>query len=97
MRPWSDVVTSAELMCVKRHKFTDAHRRPASHPLHTVRQPVIPTRPVQLAHCHHMTGKVLGQSKRFQPPFPVLDGSVSVSNVTVQGVRKFPRDLVHVL
>ena len=38
--------TAAELIRVKRHEVPDAHRRPAGHPLHAVRQPVIPTRPV---------------------------------------------------
>jgi hypothetical protein len=42
--------TAAELIRVKRHKLPDAHRRPAGHPLHAVRQPVISTRPVQLGH-----------------------------------------------
>jgi hypothetical protein len=37
---------STELMCVQRHKFLDAHRRPAGQPLHTVGHPVIPARPV---------------------------------------------------
>src|SRR2546426_8607307 len=32
--------TAAELIRVKRHKLPDAHRRPAGHPLHAVRQPV---------------------------------------------------------
>jgi len=41
--------TAAELIRVKRHKLRDAHRPPAGHPLHVVRQPVIPTRPVQHA------------------------------------------------
>jgi hypothetical protein len=35
--------TTAELIRVKRHKFPDAHRRPASHPLHAVRQPGLST------------------------------------------------------
>ena len=46
--------TSAELLRVKRHKFPDAHRRPAGHPLDAVRLPVITTRPVQLAHRQKM-------------------------------------------
>src|SRR5262245_27367651 len=31
---------TAELLRVQRHKVPDAHRRPAGHPLHAVRQPV---------------------------------------------------------
>ena len=66
--------TTAELIRVKRHKFPDAHRRPAGHPLHAVRQPVIPTRPVQLGHRHQMPGQVLRQPRLFQLPFPILGG-----------------------
>ena len=51
--------TSAELLRVKRHKFPDAHRRPAGHPLHAVRLPVITTRPVQLAHRQKMPRQML--------------------------------------
>src|SRR6202011_5814629 len=51
--------TSAELLRVKRHKFPDAHRRPAGHPLDAVRPPVIATRPVQLAHRQKMPGQML--------------------------------------
>ena len=62
--------TTAELIRVKRHKFPDAHRRPAGHPLHAVRQPVIPTRPVQLGHRHQMPGQVLRQPLPFSAPVP---------------------------
>lgn len=54
--------TAAELIRVKRYKFPDAHRRPAGHSLHAVRQPVIPTRPVQLRHRQQMQGQVLRHS-----------------------------------
>jgi hypothetical protein len=42
--------TAAELLRVKRHKFPDAHRRPAGQSLDAVHLPVITTRPVQRAH-----------------------------------------------
>src|SRR3989441_1070678 len=89
--------TTAELIRVKRHKFPDAHRRPAGHPLHAVRQPVIPTRPVQLGHRQQMQGQVLRQSRLLQLPFPILGGNVSVCDLTVQRVRVLPGDSVHVL
>src|SRR5262245_25937335 len=38
---------TAELSGVKRHELPDAHRRPAGQPLHSVRQPVVPPRPMQ--------------------------------------------------
>src|SRR5215471_9610184 len=41
--------TAAELVRVQCHELPDAHRRPTGHPLHTVRQLVVPARPVQLA------------------------------------------------
>jgi hypothetical protein len=66
--------TTAELIRVKRHEFPDAHRRPAGHALHAVRQPIIPTRPVQLGHRHRMPRQVLRQPMPFQLPFPVLGG-----------------------
>jgi hypothetical protein len=88
--------TTAELLRVKRHKFPDAHRRPAGHPLHAVRQPVIPTRPVQLGHRHQMPGQVLRQPLPLQLPFPILGGDVSVRDLTVQRVREFPGDPVPV-
>src|SRR5712692_1700261 len=66
--------TAAELIRVKRHKLPDAHRRPAGHPLHAVRQPVIPTRPVQLRHRQQMQGQMLRQSLLLQLPFPILGG-----------------------
>src|ERR1700687_5556528 len=53
--------TPAELLRVKRHKFADADRRPASHSLHAVRQPVIPTRPMQRAHQPEMPREELPQ------------------------------------
>ena len=62
--------TTAELIRVKRHKFPDAHRRPAGHPLHAVRQPVIPARPVQLGHRQQMQGQVLRQSLLLSAPVP---------------------------
>src|SRR3989454_1568499 len=89
--------TTAELLRVKRHKFPDAPRRPAGHPLHAVRQPVILTRPVQLAHRHQMPGQVLRQPRPFQLLFPILGRDVSVRDLTVQRVREFPGDGVHVL
>ena len=42
--------TTAELIRVEYHKVPDAHRRPAGHPLHAIRQPVVPTCAVQLGH-----------------------------------------------
>ena len=41
--------TAAELVRVQCHELPDAHRRPTGHPLHPIRQPVVPARPVQLA------------------------------------------------
>src|SRR6266849_8410409 len=79
--------TTAELIRVKRHKFPDAHRRPAGHALHFVRQPVIPTRPVQRGHRHQMPGQMLRQPRPFQLPFPILGGDVRVRDLTVQRVR----------
>ena len=66
--------TTAELIRVKRHALPDAHWRPTGHPLHAVRLPVIPTRPVQLAHRHQMPGQVLRQPRPLQLPFPILGG-----------------------
>src|SRR2546426_11277945 len=43
--------TAAELIRVKRHKLPDAHRRPAGHPLHAVRHPVIPTSAARPRNC----------------------------------------------
>ena len=54
--------TSAELLGVKRHKFPDAHRRPAGHPLDAVRLPVITTRSMQLAHRQKMPRQMLRQT-----------------------------------
>jgi hypothetical protein len=54
--------THAELIGVKRDKFPDTHCRPAGHPLHAVRYPIIPTRPVQLCHRQRMPGQVLWQA-----------------------------------
>ena len=56
---------SAELICVKRHRFPDAHSRAAGHPLHSVRQPMVPTRPLQLGHSHQMPGQVPGSPSLF--------------------------------
>ena len=56
--------TTTELIRVKRHEFPHAHRRPASHPLHAVRHPVIPTRSIQLSHRDQMPNQVLRQSER---------------------------------
>jgi hypothetical protein len=89
--------TTAELIRVQRHKFPDAHRRPAGRPLHPVRQPVIAPRPVQLGHCHQMPGQVVRQPRPFQLPFPILGGDVRVRDLTVQRVRVLPGDPVHVL
>src|SRR5437867_1069572 len=66
------VRSASELTGVKRDKFPDAHRRPASHPLHAVRQAVIPTRPVQLGHGNQMPGQVLRQPRPFQLTFPIF-------------------------
>src|SRR5580704_8254291 len=89
--------TTAELLRVKRHKFPDAHRRPAGQPLHAVRQPVIPTCPVQLAHRHEMPGEVLRHPPLLDPAFPMLGGDVGVRDLTVVRVRELPGDPVHVL
>src|ERR1043166_9822924 len=70
--------TGAELIRVKRHKFPDTHRRTAGHSLHAVRQSIIPTSPVQFAHCHHMTGEVLRHSKPFKLPFKIAGRNVCV-------------------
>ena len=42
--------TTAELVRVMRRRFPDAHRRPAGHTLHTVRNLVIRTRAIHLGH-----------------------------------------------
>src|SRR6266404_9937115 len=68
--------TSAELLRVKRHKFPDAHRRPAGHPLDAVRPPVITTRPMQLAHRQKMPRQMLWQTLPFQLLFPLLGADV---------------------
>ena len=86
--------TTAKLIRVKRHKFSDAHRRPAGDPLHAVRHPVIPTRAVQLGHRHQMPGQLLRQPYPLQLPFPILGGDVRVRDLTVQRVRVLPGDPV---
>ena len=75
--------TTAELIRVKRHEFADAHRRPAGYPLHAVRQPVIPTRSVQLAHRDQMPGEVLRQPRTRQRAFPILGRDVRVRDLAV--------------
>ena len=82
------VSTAAEFIRVKRDKFPDAHRRPAGYPLHAVRLPVIPTRPVQLAHRNKMAVQVLRQRLLFQLLFPILGRDVSVRDLTVQRFAK---------
>ena len=79
--------TTAELIRVKRHKFPDAHRRPAGHPLHAVRHSVIPTRPVQRGHRHQMPGQVVRQPRPFQLPFPILRGDVRLRGISVHRRR----------
>ena len=86
--------TTAELIRVERHKVPDAHGRPSGHPLHAVRQPVVPTCPVQLGHRHQMPGHVLRQPLPFQLPFPLLVGDVVVRDLTVQRVRVLAGDVV---
>jgi hypothetical protein len=66
--------STAELVCVKRDEFPDAHRRPVGHALDAVRHPVVSARPVQLAHRHHMPDEVVRQSLPFQLSFPLLRG-----------------------
>src|SRR5207245_2648599 len=88
--------TTAELIRVKRHKFADAHPRPAGQPLHAVGQPVIPTRPVQLAHRHEMPGEVLRHPPLLDPAFPILGGDVRVRDLTVERVRELTGYPVHV-
>jgi len=90
-------VESAEFIGVKRHKFPDAHRRSAVHPLDAVRLPVIPISPVQLGHRHEMPRQVLRLSQPFQPPFAILRGNVRLRDLTVQRFRELPGDAVHVL
>src|SRR5262249_20224344 len=63
--------TTAERVRVKRDELPDARRRPAGHPLHPVRLPVVPARPVQLAHRHHVLGHVLRQPRPLQSLLPV--------------------------
>ena len=75
--------TTAELIRVRRHKFPDAHRRPAGNPLHTVRHADIPTRPVQVGHRHQMPVQVVRQPRPFQLPFPILGGDVTVRDLAV--------------
>src|SRR5258708_26892116 len=89
--------SSAELLRVKRHKFPDAHRRPAGHPLDAVRLPVITTRPVQLAHRQKMHRQMLRHTLPFQLLFPLLGADVRVRDLSVQRVREFAGDPIHVL
>ncbi len=89
--------TSAELLGVKRHKFPDAHRRPAGHPLDAVRPSVITTGPVQLAHRQKMPGQMLWQTLLFQLLFPLLGADVGVRDLSVQRVREFAGDPIQVL
>src|SRR5262249_20736831 len=88
---------TAEATRVKRPNPPGAHRRAAGPPLHAVREPVIPTCPVQLAHRHQVTGQVLRQPRPCELPFPIVGGDVGVRNLTVQRVREFTGDPVHVL
>src|SRR5258705_5683230 len=88
--------TAAELVRVKRHELADAHRRPAGHPLHAVRQPVIPTPPVQLGHRQQMLGQVLRYPRLLQLTFPILGGNVGVFDLTVDRIRVLPGGPVHV-
>ena len=53
--------TAAEVLSVKRHKFPDAHRRPAGQLSDAVRLPVITTRPLQRAHRQKMPHQMLRQ------------------------------------
>src|SRR5262245_59879784 len=87
----------AELVRVKRHEVSDAHRRPARHPFHTVRQPIVPTCAVQLRHRHEMPVHVLRQPRFSQLSLPVFVGDIRVSDLAVQRFRVFPGDPVHVL
>src|SRR4051812_27366749 len=89
--------TTAEPIRVKRHKFPDTHRRPSSQPLHAIRQPVVPTRSVQLRHRHQMPDQVLLQSYPFQLPFPILRPDVNVRDLTVQCIRVLLGDAANVL
>jgi hypothetical protein len=69
----------------------------AGHPLDAVRQPVVPTCPVQRGHRYQMMGQVLRQPHFFQFPFPICRRDVRVRNLTVQRVGIFPGDAVHIL
>ena len=89
--------TTAELIHVKRYKFANAHRRSARHPLDAIRHPVIPTRPMQLGHGHEVVGQVLWHFLSFQLAFPIFGVDIRVRDPTVQRVREFPGDPVHVL
>src|ERR1700730_17500873 len=89
--------TSAELLRVKRHKFPDAHRRPTGHPLDAVRLSVITARPVQLAHRQKMTRQMPRNTLPFQPLFPLLGAEVRIRDLSVQRVREFAGDPIHVL
>src|SRR5260370_9584189 len=80
--------TSAELLRVKRHKFPDAHRRPAGHPLDAVRLPVITTRPVQLAHRQKMPRQILRHTLPFQLLFPLLGAYFMLRDPSLQRVRE---------
>src|SRR5215472_6725295 len=53
--------------------------------------------PVQLAHRHQVPGEVLRQPRPFELPFPIVGGMSEYGNITVQRVREFPGDPVHVL
>src|ERR1700737_3540456 len=89
--------TPAELLRGQRHKSADADRRPPSPPLHALPQPVIPTRPMQLAHRHEMPREVLRQLPLPELAFPILGGDVGIRDLTVERVRELPGDPVHVL
>ena len=74
--------TTAELIRVKRYKFPDAHRQPASHPLHAVR----PAR-FNSAIVIRCRVRSSGNPCPFQLPFPIRGGYVRVVDLTVERVQ----------
>src|SRR5215831_2410297 len=52
---------------------------------------------MQLAHRREVIGQVFRQFLSFQFPFPIFGSDIRVRDLTVERVREFPGDPVHVL
>jgi len=76
---------SAELVGVKRHKFPDAHRRMAGHPLDAVRLSVITTCPVQPAYRCKMPRQMFRHTYLFQLLFPLPGVDVKRGRILPSG------------